>query len=144
MDVPLVVEPGPNAEAARMRPPGPRFPFEPVDRLLDARFGMRHASNRGWHTRGEWWTDADAGEVFGVTGQVVQAWRVRGLSLDQSDRVACALGRHPCEVWPDWSAAADAWFEECEQRRQAAIERHRPRRAANKRRRRREGKGAAA
>ena len=85
-----------------MRPPGPRFDFAPVDHLLTARFGMLHAGNRGPSVTGEWWTDAMAGELFGVSGDCVGKWRQRGLSERQADRIATALGRYPGELWPEW------------------------------------------
>lgn len=29
---------------------------------------------------------------------------VDGFTIDQADRFACAIGRHPANVWPDWYA----------------------------------------
>jgi hypothetical protein len=29
-------------------------------------------------------------------------WRRDGVPIDSADRLACGLGRHPAEVWPEW------------------------------------------
>jgi len=29
-------------------------------------------------------------------------WRRNGVPVDSADRLACSLGRHPAEVWPEW------------------------------------------
>ena len=36
-----------------------------------------------------------------------------GPSLSESiaDRLAVALGRHPCEIWPDWFDPVTRWVE---------------------------------
>ena len=29
-------------------------------------------------------------------------WRRDGVPIDSADRLACAVGCHPAEVWPEW------------------------------------------
>lgn len=45
---------------------------------------------------------------LGVSGSVVGRWRRgdRGISDRMADRVATRLGRHPCELWPEWFGGA--------------------------------------
>jgi len=43
-------------------------------------------------------------EMCGVTEAAVKGWKIRGLSHDQADRLACRFGYHPALVWTDWIA----------------------------------------
>jgi hypothetical protein len=49
-------------------------------------------------------------EHLGVGRHAVQTWREGKTCLDQwaADRYACAIGKHPSEIWPEW-------FDQCEQ-----------------------------
>lgn len=40
--------------------------------------------------------------VLGVSRVNVQRWRKCGLDHWAADRMAIALGLHPCEIWPEW------------------------------------------
>lgn len=42
--------------------------------------------------------------ALGRSREQVARWRSGGLPLGSADSVACALGRHPAEVWPEWYA----------------------------------------
>ena len=47
--------------------------------------------------------------ALGVTPRTVARWRTGNarLTLPQADRMALAVDRHPCELWPDqWGATA--------------------------------------
>jgi hypothetical protein len=68
-------------------PPAPaiqagRLPIEPLDAILKAR-------GTSWHQ-------------VGVSGGSVNNWRRNGLPILVADFVACRLGHHPGEVWPEW------------------------------------------
>lgn len=41
----------------------------------------------------------------GVSARTVHRWRHNGLTDQQADHAAIALGRHPATIWPDWHAA---------------------------------------
>lgn len=69
----------------RGRPPVHRFPWDPI-----AELGYNDRQVAGW---------------CGVSPGSVPEWKRRGLSVDQADRVAIALGRHPIELWPDFHEA---------------------------------------
>jgi hypothetical protein len=62
--------------------PQPRLPLEP----LVAAHGSVSALAR----------------TLGRSRAQVSKWRATGVPLLTADRVACALGRHPAEVWPQW------------------------------------------
>ena len=39
---------------------------------------------------------------LGISHQQVLRWERSGLSAWQADAIACLLGLHPVELWPDW------------------------------------------
>lgn len=75
---------------------GRRFPFDPVIELL---------AGRGEPDKytGEL-TDRAMSVMLGVHHKSVTRWRQKGLSVRTADRIACALGRHPITIWPDFWA----------------------------------------
>lgn len=40
--------------------------------------------------------------TLGVQAATIQRWALDGIPYWQADRAACAFGRHPVTVWPDW------------------------------------------
>ena len=38
----------------------------------------------------------------GMTARTIQRYKTDGLTHNQADRIAVALGRHPSELWTDW------------------------------------------
>ena len=42
-----------------------------------------------------------------VNVRTVQRYLSSGLTFDQADRIACALGMHPLEIWHDWCVNDD-------------------------------------
>ena len=81
--------------ACRCRNPHP-FGFE----KLDAALGLQPRNVRAEVV------DDDRAGALGVSRARVVAYRKRGLSEDQADRLAVHIGRHPGEVWPEWWALA--------------------------------------
>lgn len=61
-----------------------RFDFEPLAQAAGSPSGLALARR------------------LGVTDRTIWRWKAEGLSDHQADRAACALGRHPVSVWPDW------------------------------------------
>lgn len=62
-----------------------------------ARYPLHEIESRlGWPTK------RYLADQLGVSIDVVVAWRHRGLSHKQADRVAIAMDLHPAIVWPDW------------------------------------------
>lgn len=39
---------------------------------------------------------------LGLSGSTWQQYRDNGVSPGVADRLACRIGRHPAELWPDW------------------------------------------
>lgn len=70
-----------------MRRAQPRLPLEP----LVARFGGVSGLAR----------------ALGRDRAQVGKWRQRGVTLDTADRIAVAVGLHPCEVWPEWHSLGE-------------------------------------
>jgi hypothetical protein len=52
-------------------------------------------------------SQSELARLVGVSVSAVQAWSERGLDEYRADQVAVALGRHPAEVWPQWSSACE-------------------------------------
>jgi hypothetical protein len=46
-------------------------------------------------------------DALGRPRRQVSRWRSDGIPLFSADLVACALGRHPVEVWPEWFALSE-------------------------------------
>jgi lambda repressor-like predicted transcriptional regulator len=46
--------------------------------------------------------------ALGVERTQVAHWRSDGLPVDSADRIACSLGKHPAEVWPEWYTVVTA------------------------------------
>lgn len=67
----------------------PRYPFDPVLTLLEAR-GVN--------------TGEQIATVCGVKRPAVVKWLKRGLTPWTADRVAVAVGLHPSIIWPEWNA----------------------------------------
>jgi hypothetical protein len=50
--------------------------------------------------------DNTAAQAAGVSRKTIQRWRQGALiAVRNADTVACALGHHPLELWPDWRDA---------------------------------------
>ncbi len=68
-------------------PKGARLPWEPLHRVFDG-------------------TAADVAEMAGVSVRQVFRWKHDGIPVGRADRVACKLGYHPVEIWPEWDSVA--------------------------------------
>lgn len=69
-----------------MNAAGPRFAFADLEAAMQAQGRL----------------PGTIATVLGVQVGTLAAWRKRGLSERQADRLACAAGLHPGEVWSDW------------------------------------------
>lgn len=65
-----------------------RYPWEPLQTVLRSRLGPSAG------------VPAFAA-LFGEHKRQINRWRSYGLAWDQADRLACQLGLHPYEVWPN-------------------------------------------
>jgi hypothetical protein len=65
-----------------VRPAQHRLPLEPLVRRYGTVCGLARA--------------------LGVHRTQASRWRAMGVPLDTADRLAVAVGLHPCEVWPEW------------------------------------------
>jgi hypothetical protein len=75
----------------------PRLPFEPLDRLLLA---VADGNWRAAFLRPDLFLSTLVAELAGVHRGSVSRWRREGgIPEHAADRVACALGRHPSNVW---------------------------------------------
>jgi hypothetical protein len=104
-----------QGEAHSARRPERPFPLQPLLDLIpreplhaDMRFRTKRTENRTpWYayetkryTLARWlmlagWTQ---GQARGRVNRAAQT----GLSFGQADEIACAVGYHPAEVWPEW------------------------------------------
>lgn len=41
-------------------------------------------------------------ELTGINRRTLTRWVHDGIRDDDADRIACALGFHVCEIWPQW------------------------------------------
>lgn len=72
------------------------FPVQPAARAL-ATYARRHGLSQ-----------RDLPGALGLPVYLVrQCFEGRWLRAANADRLACALGRHPSELWPEWFAVAD-------------------------------------
>lgn len=101
---------------------GPRFPFDPLERLILEKIGrvgpawatlngseghqrVRRQYLEGWTADAERRPLSAIAEILGVTLEEVRKFRERGLGPFAADRLAIAAGFHPSSVWPAW----DEW-----------------------------------
>jgi hypothetical protein len=71
---------------------------EPVLRIVE-RVEPEGIEGTAGHGRGI----NQAGRVLPVTDRTIHRWRrAGGLTALSADSFACALGRHPAELWPEW------------------------------------------
>lgn len=47
----------------------------------------------------------------GTNATKVRRWRTTGITVDDADRIAVSLGRHPVELWPNWYELPVVWAE---------------------------------
>lgn len=74
-----------------------RFPAGPLLEIAE-----RRTLDRGTDT-----TSHSLAAQIGVTRETVQRWQTHPdatLAESFADRLACQIGLHPCEVWPEWFA----------------------------------------
>ena len=75
-----------------------RFPFAPLERQAELRFPEQDRERNGQ-------PKTPAALLFHAAGlgrHLISRWRRDGVPLDGADRLAMALGEHPCAVWPEW------------------------------------------
>ncbi|MGD9797571.1 MAG: helix-turn-helix domain-containing protein [Acidimicrobiia bacterium] len=65
-----------------------RYPVTPVEEIVLCR--VRTASA------------VDVAATVGVSPRTVKRWRADGMSEQQADGAAVALGYHPALLWPTW------------------------------------------
>jgi lambda repressor-like predicted transcriptional regulator len=79
----------PNLPDLASTPASRWFPTEPALAVLDKMFVDT--------------TTTDRAVQLGLDRRTVQRLATRSrLRSDAADRIAIALGRHPCEIWPEW------------------------------------------
>ncbi len=88
----------PRAANSEVRP----FSFEPVMRICAEGRGRGWCVTRHGVTLREHGTAEPVTEALGVSRSTVSRMLRRGVTAYQADALAVALGRHPCEVWPEW------------------------------------------
>lgn len=81
----------------------PRFPYEPLERLVVSRIDLPHGRAHG---TADGWTDANVADYLGVDRVQIRRWRRAGLPERSADRVAVAIGEHPALIWTDWYEAS--------------------------------------
>jgi hypothetical protein len=76
---------------------GPRFPLEPLAKLLDAEHRI---ADDGQNNAVEY-----LALRLRINRQQIFRARRAGLTIAQADRWAVAAGYHPAVVWPEWAEA---------------------------------------
>lgn len=66
-----------------------RFDFGRIERLVEAE-SMLELTRR-----------------LGINPRQVYRWRSYGVQWSRADQMACALGLHPGDIWPEWWEASD-------------------------------------
>ena len=49
-------------------------------------------------------TMGEMSEALGISDRSLYRWAVEGIPEAAADRAACAVGKHPSELWPNWFA----------------------------------------
>lgn len=78
--------------------PTRRYPLEPLARLAGIELGRIGGSQPGQPPAGL----AALAQQLGISHTMAQRLNTEGLSDQQADRYAIALGHHPGTIWPDW------------------------------------------
>ena len=96
--------------------PGPRLPFAPLAAAIGQIWDPKPASDPS-EVRShdvEWQAHRGApmqliSEFAGVSRKSVDRWTREGVPEDRADAIACAMGLHVCEIWPDewWAGVGD-------------------------------------
>lgn len=79
----------------------PTFPLEPLAKAAGVTLGQiggqtrvaDHDARHGY---------AELSELLAVSRTTLRKWRANGLTIDQADKAAMALGMLPHEVWDRW------------------------------------------
>lgn len=102
---------GPPAKRAAARPIGRRYPLDPLAAAAGIVLGVEGNPNDEDLLVGL----ALLAARLELPVDTVRTQRRRGLSDRQADHHACALGRHPVEIWPSWchDATVDRWWCGC-------------------------------
>lgn len=55
-------------------------------------------------------------ELTGVNRRMLQRWKHTdgGIPEDRADEMACAIGLHPSEIWPEWNWEPLLWPDHAE------------------------------
>ncbi len=61
-----------------------------------------HTSKTCRHCRDEVRQRNRYGDPLGADDNTIRWWRANGLTLYQADRLACRLGHHPADLWPNY------------------------------------------
>lgn len=98
-----------------------RLPFAPLTEAVGKMWHVNPACNQwiGDETHGknsdrEHWQRVEGNpisilsELTGVNRRTLTRWVNDGIRDDDADRIACALGFHVCEIWPQWFDADTA------------------------------------
>jgi hypothetical protein len=84
---------------------GVRFPLEPLIRA--AEIAMIHDGEEGGQQPGQPYVGLAAlAAQLGITHRMAQRLLAEGLSERQADHYACAIGRNPVNVWPEFELTA--------------------------------------
>ena len=83
-----------------MSAPIRRWPFAPLEPLIDARYkDLPAGGNNRVTTIG---VAGKAAHVLDLAASQIHLWRKEGLPDRAADRIAVRLGYHPVQIWPEW------------------------------------------
>lgn len=85
-----------------------RLPFAPLKEAMGTVWFANGTSGYG-HRRDDcdvWQVTRNPvtvlSELTGINRRTLTRWVNDGIRDDDADRIACALGFHVCEIWPQW------------------------------------------
>lgn len=98
-----------------------RLPFAPLSATVGQVWQInacthQYAGHRDWGPRNpeaEVWQPVTGNpisvlsELTGVSRRTLTRWVKDGVPVEYADRMAVALGRHVCEIWPNWFDLVD-------------------------------------
>ena len=79
--------------------PKPRLPFAPLASALGDCYVYKNNCS-GQAVKGN--PTTILAELVGASRRTLTRWVSAGVPLEHADRIACSLGYHVCEIWPEW------------------------------------------
>ena len=84
---------------------GPRFPYNRLEAmLLGIDHELRQATGANSRLSHKEVMPAAVARATGAHSSQVHRWKTEGLTFYAADKAACAIGKHPANIWPEWES----------------------------------------